>query len=561
MIAKPLAALSPIRSLTPMKKLIFSASICLLSIAASAQTTPITQPDQQWYLRDKTPATAGIDVERTYSELLKNRKPTPVIVAVIDGGIDTTHEDLRRVLWVNPKEIAGNGKDDDKNGYVDDVHGWNFIGGKDGRNVSYETAEVTRLYVKLKPKYDGKERSAFKGTELKDFDLYQKTKAEVEKNQKQYKAQYEGIQQFAGQFTDAVTGLKQTLNVTKLDTTTLAMVADTAQSAGVKRPAMGILNMLRQQNVGDADKMVGEFAKYIDQLKARAEYHYNPDFATRDIVGDDPENTKDRDYGNADIMGPDANHGTHVAGIIGADRTNNLGIRGIADAVQIMGVRAVPDGDERDKDVANAIRYAVDNGAQIINMSFGKDYSPQREVVEDAERYAMTKGVLLIHAAGNDGKDIDTSSNFPNPRFTDGMLIPNVITVGASAEPNTSDLIASFSNYGKKNVDVFAPGKDIYSTVPGSKYENNSGTSMASPVVAGVAAVLKSYFPKLTYADIKRIIVQSATPYTTKVRRPESEDTVDFSTLSQRGGIVNLYDAVKMAMAMESGKGAGMKGK
>jgi len=549
-----------------MKKLIFSASICLLSLAVSAQTTPTTQPDQQWYLRDKTPTTAGIDVERTYRELLNNRKPTPVIVAVIDGGIDTTHEDLRRVLWINPKEVAGNGKDDDKNGYVDDVHGWNFIGGKDGHNINYETAEVTRLYSKLKPKYDGKagvalDRSAFKGAEQKEFDLYQKTKAEVEKNQKQYKAEYEGIQQFAGQFTDAVTGLKGTLNVTKLDTTTLAMVADTAKSMSVKRPAMGILNMLRQQNVGDADKMVGEFAKYIDQLKARAEYHYNPDFATRDIVGDDPENTKDHDYGNADIMGPDANHGTHVAGIIGADRTNNLGIRGIADAVQIMGVRAVPDGDERDKDVANAIRYAVDNGAQIINMSFGKDYSPQREAVEDAERYALTKGVLLVHAAGNDGKDIDTAANYPDPRFIDGMLIPNVITVGASAEPNTGDLIASFSNYGKKTVDVFAPGKDIYSTVPGSKYENNSGTSMASPVVAGVAAVLKSYFPKLTYADIKRIIVQSATPYTTKVRRPESEDTVDFSTLSQRGGIVNLYDAVKMAMAMESGKGTGMKGK
>jgi len=539
-----------------MKKLIFSASICLLSVVASAQAT---QPDQQWYLRDKTPQTAGIDVERTYLELLKNRKPTPVIVAVIDGGIDTTHEDLRRVLWINPKEIAGNGIDDDKNGYVDDIHGWNFIGGKDGRNIGPETAEVTRLYGKLKPKYDGKDRASFSGAEQKEFDLYQKTKAEVEKNQKQYKAQYQGIQQFAAQFTEAVAGLKEKLKVTKLDTNTLAMITDTAKSMSIKRPATGILNMLRQQNVGDADLMVGEFGKYTEQLKARAEYHYNPDFNTRDIVGDDPENTKDRDYGNPDIMGPDANHGTHVAGIIGADRANTLGIRGIADNVQIMGVRAVPDGDERDKDVANAIRYAVDNGAQIINMSFGKDYSPQREAVEDAERYALSKGVLLVHAAGNDGKDIDTAANYPDPRFMDGTPIANVITVGASAEPNTGDLIASFSNYGKKTVDVFAPGKDIYSTVPGSKYENNSGTSMASPVVAGVAAVLKSYFPKLTYADIKRIIVASATPYTTKVRRPESEDTVDFSTLSQRGGIVNLYDAVKMAMAMESGKGSAVK--
>ncbi|QJW92420.1 S8 family serine peptidase [Spirosoma taeanense] len=520
-------------------------------MAASAQ-------DSQWYLHDKTDGTAGISVDRTYRELLKDRKPTPVLVAVIDGGIDTTHEDLRRVLWVNPKEIPGNGKDDDRNGYVDDIHGWNFIGGKDGRNVSYETAEVTRLYAQLKPKYEGKDRKALKPDQQKEYDLYQKTKAEVEKNQAQYKAQYRGINQFYTQYTTAVSMLKQALNVTKLDTTTLRRAADTLTSATLKRPALGILQVLRQQNAADADALMGELEKYNEQLKGRAEYNYNPDFDSRSIVGDNPDDLNQRDYGNADIMGPRADHGTHVAGIIAADRTNNLGIQGIADAVQIMGVRAVPDGDERDKDVANAIRYAVDNGAQIINMSFGKDYSPQRKVVEDAERYALSKGVLLIHAAGNDGKDIDTAANYPAPRFMDGSAIPNVITVGASAEPNTNDLVASFSNYGKQNVDVFAPGKDIYSTVPGSKYENNSGTSMASPVVAGVAAVLKSYFPKLTYADIKRIILQSATPYKTKVRKPESNDTVEFASLSKTGGIVNLYEAVKLALAQE---GAANKGK
>lgn len=534
-----------------MKKLLISASVCLLSVAASAQ-------ESQWYLRDKTDNTAGISAERAYRELLKNRKPTPVLVAVIDGGIDTTHEDLRRVLWTNPKEIPGNGQDDDKNGYVDDIHGWNFIGGKDGRNVSYETAEVTRLYAQLKPRYEGKDRSKLKPVEQKEYDLYVKTKAEVEKNQKQYQAQYQGISQFAQQYNTAVSTIKQALNVTKLDTATLQKASDTVTNAALKRPITGILRLLRQQEAADADAVTAELEKANEQLKARAEYNYNPDFDSRAIVGDNPNDLTERNYGNADIMGPRADHGTHVAGIIAADRTNALGIQGIADAVQIMGVRAVPDGDERDKDVANAIRYAVDNGAQIINMSFGKDYSPQRQVVEDAERYALSKGVLLVHAAGNDGKDIDTAANYPAPRFMDGKEIPNVITVGASAEPNTADLVASFSNYGKQTVDVFAPGKDIYSTVPqGSKYENNSGTSMASPVVAGVAAVLKSYFPKLTYADIKRIILQSATPYTTKVRKPETTDTVDFATLSKTGGIVNLYEAVKLALAQE----AGVKGK
>ena len=532
-----------------MKKLLIWVAAGLLPAVASAQQT-------QWYLGDKTDSTAGISVERTYRELLKNRKPTSVVVAVIDGGIDTTHEDLRRVLWINPKEIPGNGIDDDKNGYVDDIHGWNFLGGKDGRNVNYETTEVTRLYAQLRPKYEGKDRASLKPAEQKEYDLYQKTKAEVEKNQAQYKAQYQGISQFYPQFQAAVGAIKQALNVTKLDTNTLRQAADTTTNVALKRPMLGILQMLQQQGVADADVMLGELGKYNDQLKARAEYHYNPEFDGRSVVGDRPDDLNQRDYGNADIMGPDPNHGTHVAGIIGADRTNNLGVMGIDDDVRIMGVRAVPDGDERDKDVANAIRYAVDNGAQIINMSFGKDYSPQRQAVEDAERYALSKGVLLVHAAGNDSKDIDTADNYPAPRFADGKDIPNVITVGASAERN-ADLIASFSNYGKQTVDVFAPGKDIYSTIPGSKYENNSGTSMASPVVAGVAAVLKSYFPKLTYADIKRIIVQSATPYKIKVRRPDSTDTVDFATLSKTGGVVNLYEAVKLALAQEAGVGKG----
>ncbi|MBD2701125.1 S8 family peptidase [Spirosoma sp. BT702] len=533
-----------------MKKLLICASVGLLSVAASAQ-------EAQWYLRDKTDNSAGISVERTYRELLKDRKPTPVVVAVIDGGIDTTHEDLKRILWINPKEIPGNKIDDDKNGYVDDIHGWNFIGGKDGRNVDVESAEVTRLYVQLKPKYEGKDRKTLKPAEQKEYDLYVKVKDEVSKNRAQYKAQYQGISQFSEQFTTAVTMLKKALNVTMLDTATLSKAADTLRDAALKRPVMGVLRLLREQKAGSTDVVMNELEKANGQLKSRAEFNYNPEFDARSIVGDDPNNVNQRDYGNPDIAGPRPDHGTHVAGIIGGDRSNNLGIMGISDAVQIMGVRAVPDGDERDKDVANAIRYAVDNGAQIINMSFGKDYSPQRKAVEDAERYALSKGVLLVHAAGNDGKDIDTSASYPAARFMDGSEIANVITVGASAEPNNAELIASFSNYGKKNVDVFAPGKDIYSTVPGSKYENNSGTSMASPVVAGVAAVLKSYFPKLTYADIKRIILQSATPYTTKVQRPESTDSVDFAVLSKTGGIVNLYEAVKLALSLEAGSGKG----
>jgi subtilisin family serine protease len=530
-----------------LKKLLFGAALCTLPLLASAQDTT------QWYLLDaKTDNTPGIGVERAYRELLKGRKPAPVIVAVIDGGIDTAHADLRRVLWTNKKEIAGNGKDDDNNGYADDLHGWNFIGGKDGRNVDHETLEITREYARLKPLYDDKTRASLKPDQQKEFDFYQKTKKQVLDGQAKYQQEYTGISQFYEQFKLGVTALKTGLNVTTLDTATLRNPATTDPQ--LKSIARQILQLVKLQNSPSAEALTDELTDYVEQLKGRAEFQYNPDFNARAVVGDNINDLTERAYGNADMNGPRAEHGTHVAGIIGADRTNNLGILGVADAVQIMGVRAVPDGDERDKDVANAIRYAVDNGAQIINMSFGKDQSPQQKTVEAAVRYALAKGVLLVHAAGNDGKNLDTTKNYPDVRFIDGSAIPNLITVGASARTNDKKLIASFSNYGKLSVDVFAPGNDIYSTVPGSTYKNNSGTSMASPVVAGVAALLKSYFPRLTFADLKRIIETTATVYHTPVTRPESGPSVDFSTLSRTGGIVNVYDAVKLALAEESKK-------
>lgn len=523
-------------------------TIGLLSLVT---LTSQAQPKQWFHLDPKNDSALGISTERTYAELLKNRKATPVVVAVIDGGIDSTHEDLKRVLWMNTKEIPGNGIDDDKNGYVDDIHGWNFIGGKDGRNVQYETAEVTRQYIKLKARYADKNRASLKPAQQKEYDQYLRYKTEVEKKRAEYREQYESISRFNQQFETVVASLKKALNTTKLDTATLRNPG--TMDLLVRKQATFLNDMLASQGYGDAADIQNELKSALEDLKARADYAYNPDFNARSVVGDNPEDTNDTHYGNPDITGPNARHGTHVAGIIGADRTNNLGVLGVADQVKIMAIRAVPDGDERDKDVANAIRYAVNNGAQIINMSFGKDYSPQQKVVEDAIRYALSKGVLLVHAAGNDSKLLDTTASYPASAFIDGSVIPNMITVGATTYKNDKTLVAPFSNYGRKTVDVFAPGMGIYSTVPGSQYESLSGTSMAAPVVTGVAAVLKSYFPKLTYADLKRIIEQSATVNHIQVTRPESEDMVNFTELSKTGAIVNLYEAVKMAQAEESG--------
>ncbi|RAK02325.1 subtilase family protein [Larkinella arboricola] len=524
--------------------------LSLYTITLAGSSLSLAQSSQWFHLDAKTDSVWGISTDRTYRELLNNRKPTPVIVAVIDGGIDSTHEDLKRILWTNPKEIPGNGIDDDKNGYVDDVHGWNFIGGKDGRNVQYETAEVTRQYVRLRPLYEGKKRSELKPAQQKEYDLFVKYRKDVEKKRAEYQEQYQSYSSFSNQLVTIISGLKNALGVSKLDTATLRNPA--TDNDFVKKAAAALYEMTAAQGFAQAEDIQDELTRGLEDLKAKAEYAYNPDFESRSIVGDNPDDLTQTNYGNPDITGPDPLHGTHVAGIIAADRTNNVGVLGVADQVKIMAIRAVPDGDERDKDVANAIRYAVNNGAQIINMSFGKDVSPQRKAVDDAMRYALSKGVLLVHAAGNDNKLLDTTASFPADRFMDGSAIPNLITVGAVTAKNDEHLVASFSNYGRKTVDVFAPGMSIYSTTPKNGYDNLSGTSMAAPVVTGIAAVLKSYFPKLTYADLKRIIEKSAVVQNRKVLRPESDELVDFTELSKTGAIVNLYEAVKLAQAEEA---------
>ncbi|WP_022823192.1 S8 family peptidase [Hymenobacter norwichensis] len=522
----------------------------LLPVLATAQTATPPQPEvpaPQWYLLDPTAdGVMGVSAKRTYQELLKNRVSTPVVVAVIDAGIDTAHVDLKRVLWANPREIAGNGQDDDKNGYVDDVRGWNFLGSADGRNVDVDTYEDTRLLARLKPLYEGKVRTAIPAAKRAEYDLYQKVKRSQADKIAENTQQYQSLNESYTQSKSMADNLREILSVPRLDTATLRRLQPT--DPNLQRAVQGLDANLRAAGYADLESVVTDMKEGMDQSKNLLDYSLNPKFNPRaTIIGDDPTNTTDRLYGNRDTHGPDPGHGTHVAGIIGADRTNNAGILGLADNVRLMAVRAVPNGDERDKDVANAIRYAVDNGASIINMSFGKYYSPQREAVDAAIQYAEKKGVLLVHSAGNEGQDIDTNVEYPSPVYLSGKRVPNMITVGAAARLNDNHLVADFSNYGKKNVDVFAPGHQIYSTLPGQQYGNKSGTSMASPVVAGMAAVLKSYFPKLTATDLKRIILQSAVVYHTKVVKPGTNLEVDFAELSNTGGLVNLYQAVQLA--------------
>ncbi len=508
------------------------------SAPAAAPAAPITEAPDDWQLRDMgADHVPGISARRAEKELLANRRPgRTVVVAVIDGGVDTAHVDLKANLWMNSKEVAGNGKDDDNNGYVDDTRGWNFLGGANGENVDWDTLELTRQQLRCTKLGASIADAALKSQCADVAKEYAEKKQEAEQQSMQ-------INMMGGMYTRTVNILR---TVIPTDSLTVARVT-------AVRPANDSVRAARELFLRMAASGIDEQAltDAREDVTGRLKYGFNVDFNPRTVIGDDPNNPTERRYGNRDVTGPDAKHGSHVAGIIGAVRGNGIGIDGIAGSVRIMAVRAVPNGDEHDKDIANAIRYAVDNGAQIINMSFGKGYSPDKKVVDDAVKYADSKGVLMIHAAGNDGQDLAEGKNFPTPVYLDGARAANWIEVGASSWKGGSALAAQFSNYGKAQVDVFAPGVDILSTVPGGGYAKESGTSMAAPVVSGLAAVLMSYFPTLSAADVKQIIMESATRYAdTMVMRPGSDgEKVAFGSLSVTGGVVNLYDAIKAAIA------------
>ena len=486
-------------------------------------------------------------------------------MAVIDSGVDIEHEDLRDNLWINEDEIAGNGQDDDKNGYVDDVHGWNFIGGKE-KNVDADTYEVTREYARLKPKYENITEKDVNKKNRAEYDYWKEVKAKYERDSKFSRDQYDQYMQQYELYKNAFMTihyydslLQKTLGAPVTKSSLASVKADNDTVEFAKQTLSRILESVE----GDVEVSVflQELAGYIDQLKegvehyeTAVEYGYNTEFDSRTIVGDNYADVNEKYYGNNDVEGPDARHGTHVAGIIAANRKNDIGVKGIADNVKIMSVRAVPNGDERDKDVANAIRYAVDNGANIINMSFGKGFSPDKDVVDKAVKYAESKGVLLIHAAGNDGDDLDKESNFPNKTYTTGGQSKTWLEIGASSWGADENFVGSFSNYGKKTVDLFAPGVQIYSTTPNDTYENLQGTSMAAPATTGVAAILMSYFPHLSAEDVKEILRQSTRKFDgLKVTKPGSKDPVPFHELSSSGGMVNAYEAVKLAMSYKTG--------
>ena len=532
------------KHLEKLKNLSFILGLTLLSscgTVAKIKTTPIGNIDSAplkevelskeermvWsHLDISTDTVPGVSLNRAYKELVKTKSKT-IIVAVIDSGIDIRHEDLAGKIWVNEDEIPNNGIDDDNNGYVDDVNGWNFLGDSDNEQLEY---------VRLLASND---------TENPRFEEAEELLNSERKSLERSKNRYEGIK---NKLTTSNAAVSRHLN---------KKVYTKDEVDGIKTENEELLKHVDviKQSFGFGFNSIDAFMKQLDaglkSFSERLDYNLNIDFDGRKAVGDDPDDFSDKNYGDGNVMARKGrSHGTHVSGIIAANRNNALGVKGAADNVKIMAIRNTPNGDEYDKDVALGVYYAVDNGAKVINMSFGKAFSPHSEWVRDAIVYAAENDVLIVAAAGNNSADTDKVSYYPNDQEGAGEEVSkNFIKVGATGPKYGSSILAGYSNYGKNTVDVFAPGSQIYSTYPKQTYEYAQGTSMASPLVAGVAALVFSQYPKLSAAQVKQILMDSGVSINKKVSLQNGE-VVPFGGLSKSGKMINAYNALIMASKM-----------
>ncbi|BDD07371.1 S8 family serine peptidase [Aureibacter tunicatorum] len=517
----------------------FGALAMMASLNAYAQSSS----NLDWHHKDpELDSVAGVSTIKAY-DFVKGKKAEKVIVAIIDSGIDIHHEDLQGKIWVNSNEIPGNGIDDDGNGYVDDIHGWNFLGNNDGTNVVEETLVITRVYNYLKNLSESDKKELGK-KHIEHLEAGEKEYLEyLAKSHIRLKKLESDLEKYISSHDLVIKAFD------KEDYTDKDLISWKNLEHNEKDLQDALISLIELRDKYPSKEKV---EAYIKNYQNKLSYYLNPYFDTHKIKGDISWDMKDNSYGNADVVATDNRHGTHVAGIIGANRENELGVQGIAEHVELMCLRAVPDGDERDKDIALAIRYAVDHGAKIINMSFGKKYSLNTEAVNAAIDYAHQNDVLMVKSAGNNALDNDEVLYYPLVTH-DMKESAHWLVVGATKPEMDEDLVATFSNYGKKNVDVMAPGYKINSTLPDGKYGKLSGTSMATPLVAGMAAMIKSYYPTLKMSEIKEILIKTSVAqndYKVRVPRPERDDERDLSKLkkiSKSGGIVNLYEALKEA--------------
>jgi subtilisin family serine protease len=535
--------------------------ICL-QIVSFGQTV---SPNQNWHWKDYTQDKVhGISLYQAYQKLSSlSLKPSPVVVAVMDGGVDTNNIEIKSKLWLNKKEIPNNGIDDDHNGYIDDIYGWNFLGGKDGSNINKASDEKSRVYHKYKHLYEGQkiDISQFNPTQKKQYEMWQQAALEIE-----FSDEDAANLRYIGIATNAIKKLGNTIVKEMNDSSFTVEKLISFQPLGrntldAKMAYLRTINLLGIEKETPFYEIINELNEYIEGKEKSSKAKITPPAPIRaEIIKDNYEKLSDKFYGNNDITGPNSKHGTHVAGLVASIPDNVWNVNSLYPDLKIMGVRVVPDGDEYDKDIALGIYYAVDNGAKIINMSFGKSFSPEQIWVDNAIRYAAAKDVLIIHSAGNEYYDLDSKAVYPNPYSSYlNDTAKNILTVAASSDEIINNtLLTDFSNYGPKIVDVLSPGNKIYSTLPGKNNHGYlQGTSMASPIVSHIAAMIRSYFPNLSAVEVKKIIMQSVwkpSDINLKYTVPEKETSKSLPEIAAAGGIVNASNAIQLAAKYSNAK-------
>lgn len=514
---------------------------------------------QNDYILDNIP---GISLDKWYKSNKKKLRNYNIVVAVIDTQIDLNHEDLKGEIWTNSKEIPFNNIDDDHNGYIDDINGWSFTGTKSGGYVVWNRYEYVRIVQEWGKLFKDKSASEIDTKDLWKFTEYQKAQVRFNEKNAYYRRWFKSLNYKTNLYPKAKDTLKfffpkEDYTYKQLDSLyKIYKINDKEfyQRRDDNDNDLGALIGATMSNIKMKQNSLKELEDQRTQLDSIVNKNLNLDYNERLSIGDNP-NILEKGYGNNKISNTIEgvrtiqDHNTMVSGILAANRNNNIGIKGIAD-IKIMPLNISPSGDEHDKDIAMAVRYAVDNGAKIINMSFGKEFSMHKDWVSDAFKYAEEHNVLLVHSAGNDSEDLDKVSHYPNDQNYDGIrgICSNFINVGSTTKNLGEKFVSDYSNYGKQNVDLFAPGEDIYTTGAGNIYKTDSGTSFSAPMVSGTAAIIWSYYPNLTAKEVKQIIMESGTAYSIDVILPGTEDKkVPFSELSKSGKVLNVYNAMLLA--------------
>ncbi|TGD58732.1 S8 family serine peptidase [Flavobacterium humi] len=525
---------------------------------------------KKWYKKDfLDDKVLGISLDKFYKNQKAAKNQKKVTVAVIDSQIDLNQEDLKEGFWVNKKEIPNNNKDDDHNDYIDDVNGWSFIGTKSGGYMVYENFEYVRCIREWDAKFKNKLKSDISNNEMSDYEEYQRAIKFNEIKNKYYKNWQKSLLFDIELFPIVKDTLKhffpkEDYTIKQLDSLYKTYKINDKTFRQRRDSNDRDLGALIDYMIGNLElnhKTIDDIKEQSIQLDSVINRNLNISFEERKLIGDNP-NILEKGYGNNKVgvtitgVTSTKEHATKVSGIIASRRNNQKGIEGFSDNISIMPLHVSASGDEHDKDITMAIRYAVDNGAKVINMSIGKEFSLHKDWVDDAYKYAEQHNVLLVHASGNDGMDVDVNPYYPSDYNYDntGEICNNFINVGSISNRNGDLIVSQFSNYGKKNVDLFAPGEDIYTTAPNNTYEFDSGTSLAAPMVSGTAALIWSYYPKLTVQQVKQIILESGTPYDIDVFIPKGKGMkLPFKELSKTGKILNVYNAMQMAKMMSKG--------